>query len=130
MAGDKISDQPEKLTELLKKEQRDYDCTPCRVVGMFYLSIHCLHLTCRELLLTVYHMCDRRHGISRPRWLQLPLRYEPAPETARGHPQEQLVAGHARPETWDLGTLAWIGLDGSVSAVCVMRQPEERVKAN
>ncbi|KUI56627.1 hypothetical protein VP1G_10826 [Cytospora mali] len=30
-------DQPENLKKLLKQEQRDYDCTPCRVIGMFYL---------------------------------------------------------------------------------------------
>lgn len=35
MAGNKQPmDQPENLNKLLKQEQRDYDCTPCRVIGM------------------------------------------------------------------------------------------------
>lgn len=39
MAGSKESmDQPENLNQLLKQEKRDYDCTPCRIVGMFYPS--------------------------------------------------------------------------------------------
>ncbi|KAH8784958.1 hypothetical protein F5883DRAFT_533848 [Diaporthe sp. PMI_573] len=34
MAGEKIpSNQPEKLRDILKQEKRDYDCTPCRIVG-------------------------------------------------------------------------------------------------
>lgn len=34
MAGEKIpSNQPEKLSDILKQEKRDYDCTPCRLVG-------------------------------------------------------------------------------------------------
>lgn len=34
MAGESIpSNQPEKLGDILKKEKRDYDCTPCRLVG-------------------------------------------------------------------------------------------------
>lgn len=32
-------DKPENLNQLLKQEQRDYDCTPCRIVGMFYLFL-------------------------------------------------------------------------------------------
>lgn len=41
MAGNKqpITDQPENLNQILKQEQRDYDCTPCRVVGMFFLPL-------------------------------------------------------------------------------------------
>lgn len=34
MGGEKIpTNQPEKLNDLLKQERRDYDCTPCRIVG-------------------------------------------------------------------------------------------------
>ena len=34
MAGENIpSNQPEKLSDILKQEKRDYDCTPCRLVG-------------------------------------------------------------------------------------------------
>ncbi|ROV89648.1 hypothetical protein VSDG_08108 [Cytospora chrysosperma] len=33
-----LIDKPENLNQLLKQEQRDYDCTPCRIIGMFYLS--------------------------------------------------------------------------------------------
>lgn len=52
MAGNKqpITDQPEKVNEILKQEQRDYDCTPCRVVGMF--PPLCFYLRLYGLLLT------------------------------------------------------------------------------
>lgn len=34
MAGNKnLIDKPENLNQLLKQEQRDYDCTPCRIIG-------------------------------------------------------------------------------------------------
>lgn len=37
MAGDTPSlpslEKPVKANEILKQEQRDYDCTPCRLVG-------------------------------------------------------------------------------------------------
>jgi hypothetical protein len=37
MAGEKIpSNQPEKLRDILKQEKRDYDCTPCRIVGTLF----------------------------------------------------------------------------------------------
>ena len=37
MAGEKIpSNQPEKLSDILKQEKRDYDCTPCRIIGKLF----------------------------------------------------------------------------------------------
>lgn len=37
MVGEKIpSNQPEKLNDILKQEKRDYDCTPCRLVGKLF----------------------------------------------------------------------------------------------
>lgn len=60
MAGNKIPDRPEKLTELLKKEQRDYDCTPCRVVGMFYLSPYSLPASHLPGAFTDYVSCVRQ----------------------------------------------------------------------
>lgn len=37
MAGENIpSNQPEKLSDILKQEKRDYDCTPCRLVGKLF----------------------------------------------------------------------------------------------
>lgn len=41
MAGDKgmiPSNQPENLNAILKQEKRDYDCTPCRLVGKLFSS--------------------------------------------------------------------------------------------
>ncbi|KAG6358599.1 hypothetical protein INS49_012117 [Diaporthe citri] len=43
MAGEKIpSNQPEKLSNILKQEKRDYDCTPCTaflgLAGYSYIS--------------------------------------------------------------------------------------------
>lgn len=43
MAGEKIpSNQPEKLSDILKQEKRDYDCTPCRLVGKLFLPLDLL----------------------------------------------------------------------------------------
>lgn len=43
MAGEKIpSNQPEKLSDILKQEKRDYDCTPCRLVGKLFPPFHAL----------------------------------------------------------------------------------------
>ncbi|KAK7717162.1 Exosome complex component rrp4 [Diaporthe eres] len=43
MAGEKTpSNQPEKLSDILKQEKRDYDCTPCTaflgLAGYSYIS--------------------------------------------------------------------------------------------
>ena len=124
MTGNKqtIDQQPEKLNQILKQEQRDYDCTPCRVVGMFLLPplssspypiplYQSIQLTC---------VAYRWHSFPRPGWLQLHLRHEPASETARDHPQEQFVVGYARPEDGDLGTVAGTGLDGALPVVWMM----------
>lgn len=56
----------------------------------------------------------RGYRIPRPGCVQLHIRHEPARKAARRHPQEQLLAWHARPEDGHRGSVAGSGLLGAV----------------